>query len=150
MKAKQRHNLIIRLAEVQQLHVARERLQLVEAQEETSAAEEDVNIASAAAEDARGKLDNLLSAPSFCPLKYGIACQTMLLTDAERDESERQLEIVREAERLQRISWHESRQKATFLEEAGQYLKKKIARAEDDKLALQAATVTGSSERHLP
>lgn len=147
MKAKPRHSMIVRLAEVQQLHVARERLQLIEAQGAASAAEEDVNITSAAAEYAKGQLDTLLSAPSFCPLKYGIACQTMLLTAAENQASERKLETLQEAERLQRISWHESRQKVMFLEEAGQHLAKKLARAEDDKYASRAAALAGSSER---
>ncbi|MGC1468457.1 MAG: hypothetical protein WA793_03675 [Sphingorhabdus sp.] len=149
MKAKQRHSMIVRLAEMQQLHVARERFQLVEAQEDTSTAEDDVNITGIAAEDAKAQLDSLLSAPSFCPLQYAMACQTMLLTDAEKVESERQLVIMQEAERLQRVSWHESLQKSKFLGEVGQYLAKKLARADDDKLAMQAAALIGLPERHV-
>lgn len=149
MKAKQRHSVISRLAEIQHLHVARERLQLVEAQFETSAAEEDVQNTGAVAEEATAALDNLLSAPSFCPLNYSIACQALLIAEAEKGESEQNLVSARETEQQQRISWHQSRQKATFLEDAASALSKKLARADDDRRALHASAISQFSVSRL-
>lgn len=138
MNARQRHEMITRLTQLQDLRVAREQMHLVEAQHNTTAAQESAQNSRDKLDQHQDRLNHLYAAPTFCPTAYRIACETLMMAEADADEDSRLLDAAQTAEDAQRLEWHQNRQQASWLEAEAHKLGNKMARVADEKRAIEA------------
>lgn len=150
MNKARRHEMVRRLADVQQLRVARAQLHLMDRQEKTNAAAKRAEQSRSEHAQAQGTLDQLMAQQPLCPTRYRIACEHLLVTDADLQEQDGLLETAKEEEQQQRLQWHRQRQQANWLKQEEHGLAKKLARKAEEKRIIASMGLIWHTQEQEP
>lgn len=149
MDKRRRHRSLLHLSEIQNLQLAQARLGLADKQMLVSHAQEQHSICAERRNASELALDSLLEATTFCPDGFKIACEVLLIDEADIAESDSRLAEANQHESEQRVIWHRSRLQAEWLEEQGTQLGRKLLQAKEDKHLTETTAARCAATKRL-
>lgn len=149
MDRKRQYIISRQLEDVQKLRVAHEHLRLIDAQKQVEAAELQADAQTRILAQARDDLDQLLAGDGFCPTRYRISCENLLLMQTEADNCGALLAETQRLETDQHINWHQNREQSSWLSARSGKLRRKLARIEEDKKTIETGALLTYMKGHV-